>query len=141
MDEKVVMAKLESLRRCVERLGDKTPASVELLLEDSDLQDIICLNLERAVQTCVDIASHILAGEDVPAPASMAECFEDLCRLGMISPGIATRMRKAVGFRNIAVHSYQEINWKVVYSIITTRLDDFVDYSRAVSKAAGLIRG
>lgn len=138
MDEKVIMAKLESLRRCVERLNDKTPASVELLLGDNDLQDIICLNLERAVQTCVDIASHILAGADVPAPASMAECFEDLRKLGMISPEIAMRMRKAVGFRNIAVHSYQEINWKVVYSIITTRLDDFVDFSRAVSRAAGL---
>ena len=55
MDSDVVTAKLESLRRCIERVRTRTPASVEELSTDHDAQDIICLNLERAVQACVDI--------------------------------------------------------------------------------------
>lgn len=45
-------------------------------------------------------------------------------------------MNKAVGFRNIAVHAYQEINWEIVYAVITKRLVDFVEFARAVAVAA-----
>jgi uncharacterized protein YutE (UPF0331/DUF86 family) len=138
MDKEVIGVKLESLRRCVQRIEDKTPGTAEALLEDNDLQDIICINLERAVQICVDLASHIIADSDIPAAGSMGESFEQLCKLNLISDELTVRMKKAVGFRNVAVHAYQEINWKIVYAIITTRLSDFVDYAKAVSRAAGL---
>ncbi len=68
----------------------------------------------------------------------MGESFEKLSSLNLISTELAARMKKAVGFRNIAVRAYQEINWKIVYTIITSRLSDFVDYTRVVSKATGL---
>ena len=139
MDSDVIGAKLESLRRCVQRIKGKTPASADVLIRDSDLQDIICVNLERAVQICVDLASHIIAESDMPAAGSMAESFELLRRINIISGELAARMKKAVGFRNVAVHAYQEINWEIVYSIITTRLSDFVDFAKAISKAAGLL--
>jgi uncharacterized protein YutE (UPF0331/DUF86 family) len=138
MDQEIISAKLESLRRCIERIKDKTPSSAETLIEDIDLQDILSINLERAVQICVDLASHIIAESDIPAAASMAESFELLCRLDLITPELAARMKNAVGFRNVAVHAYQQINWKIVYAIITTRLSDFVDYAGAISRAAGL---
>ncbi|MEI8140767.1 MAG: hypothetical protein WCI03_12985 [bacterium] len=41
MDKDVLMNKLESLRRCVQRVQDKAPASSDLLKGDYDLQDII----------------------------------------------------------------------------------------------------
>ena len=138
MDKEVISAKLEALRHCIQRIRDKTPASAAILLEDYDLQDIICLNLERAVQTCVDLASHIIAESDLPAAASMAGSFDQLRRLDLISDELATRMRRAVGFRNVAVHGYQAVNWNVVYAIITTRLTDFVEFARVVARAAEL---
>lgn len=58
MDRDLVETKLESLRRCVDRIAGKTPASVDQLVQDPDVQDIIALNLQRAVQLSVDIASH-----------------------------------------------------------------------------------
>jgi uncharacterized protein YutE (UPF0331/DUF86 family) len=138
MDKEVVSAKLESLRRCIERIKQKTPPSIAALLEDNDLQDIISVNLERAVQICVDIAFHIIADSEMPVPGNMGESFERLQNLGLISGVLAARMKKAVGFRNIAVHAYQEINWKMVYSIITTQIADFVDYAKAAAQAADL---
>jgi uncharacterized protein YutE (UPF0331/DUF86 family) len=138
MDRDILSAKIETLRRCVQRIKDKTPASASLLLEDYDLQDIICINLERAVQTCVDLAAHIIAESDLPAFGSMAESFEQLQKLNMISDELAYRMKKAVGFRNVAVHAYQAINWEMVYAIITTRLSDFTDFAKAVARSAEL---
>jgi uncharacterized protein YutE (UPF0331/DUF86 family) len=138
MDKDVVSTKIESLRRCVQRIKDKTPASVAILAEDNDLQDIICINLERAVQGCVDLAAHVIADADLPAPATMAESFDQLRSLNLVPADLATRLKKAVGFRNIAVHAYQRINWAIVYSIITRRLDDFRAFAEAISRAASL---
>lgn len=132
MDKDLVLNKLESLRRCLQRVQDKTPASLDLLMNDYDLQDIIVLNLERAIQSCVDIGLHIISDLDVPIPQTMSQTFEAMRQAGCLDAVTAERMSKAVGFRNTAVHAYQKMDWSIVYSIITTRLDDFRDFSRQV---------
>jgi len=58
MDQSLINQKLESLRRCVMRLEDRCPSNVEALQKDLDAQDILALNLTRAIQLCVDLASH-----------------------------------------------------------------------------------
>ena len=100
MDRDVVTAKLESLRRCVERVRTRTPVSVEELVANHDAQDIICLNLERAVQACVDIAAHIVSDTECTVPDSMAGTFDALERQGVLPRHLAERMRRAVGFRD-----------------------------------------
>lgn len=134
MDKDLLLAKLESLRRCLQRVQDKTPASADTLRSDVDAQDIIVLNLERAVQSCVDIGLHIVSGTEVPIPETMGQTFEALRRTGCLDTETAIRMIKAVGFRNTAVHAYQEIDWNIVYSIITEHLNDFRDFSAQVMK-------
>ena len=132
MDKDVVLNKLESLRRCLQRVQDKTPASVDLLVEDVDLQDIIVLNLERAIQTSVDIGLHIISDLEVPVPETMAQTFDVLKKAGCLEAATAERMAKSVGFRNTAVHAYQEIDWDIVYCIITEHLDDFREFARQI---------
>ena len=93
------------------------------------------LNLERAVQTCVDIGLHLISERELPVPDTMAETFNSLKRAGLIDENTAMRMGKAVGFRNTVVHAYQEIDWEIVYRIITEHLDDFRDFSRQILTA------
>jgi len=57
MDKLIVYTKIESLQRCIERIAAKTPSDGERLKKDWDLQDIIILNFQRAVQGSVDIAA------------------------------------------------------------------------------------
>jgi len=61
MDRLLIEEKIESLRRCLSRIEEKCPSSVKELEADVDLQDIITLNLTRAVQLSVDIAAHWIA--------------------------------------------------------------------------------
>jgi uncharacterized protein YutE (UPF0331/DUF86 family) len=63
----------------------------------------------------------------------MAQAFDALVELKVIEPDLADRMKKAVGFRNIAVHSCQVIDWEIVYSICHQNLDDFKRFARAVA--------
>lgn len=60
MDRHLIEEKLESLRRRIRRIEEKCPASAKTLISNWDLQDILSLNLTRAIQLCVDIAAHII---------------------------------------------------------------------------------
>lgn len=132
MDRDLINSKLESLRRCLDRIHSKLPLTVERIRSDYDLQDIICINLERAVQTSVDIAAHVMSEKDAPPPSTMAEGFLRLAELHVISAPIAERMQKAVAFRNILVHNYTDINWDIVFNIVTHHLTDFVQFAQAI---------
>lgn len=138
MDRDVVEPKLESLRRCIERIAAKIPSSADHLLHDPDLQDILALNLQRAVQLCVDLGAHAIADTDARPPSTMAENFEVLKTLTIVSPVLAERMTKAVGFRNIAVHSYHTIDWTIVYQICSRHLDDFRQFAQAITQRLNL---
>ena len=133
MDREVVEEKLESLRRCIHRVFEKCPADVDTLENDLDLQDILALNLSRAVQICVDIGAHLLAGREVPPPDTMGQTFDSLAQEGVIPEELGKKLKKAVGFRNLAVHNYEAINWAIVHAIALHHLDDFREFARLIA--------
>ena len=134
MDKDVINRKLESLRRCIARITSKLPITRDELRSNYDLQDIIALNLERAVQTCVDIAAHVLSQTEAPPPSTMAEGFARLAELQAIPSPLAESLQKAVAFRNILVHNYTDINWDIVTDMVTHRLTDFVQFAQAIDR-------
>lgn len=132
MDQQLIGQKLEALRRCLLRVKEKCPQDVAVLRKDQDIQDIVVLNLTRAVQLCVDIAAHLVAESDKVMPTTMGETFEILKQLNIIDAHTAKSLRKAVGFRNVAVHNYDEINWDIVYAICKQHLPDFKAFAKQV---------
>jgi uncharacterized protein YutE (UPF0331/DUF86 family) len=133
VDREVVEEKLESLRRCIHRVSEKCPADVETLSNDLDLQDILALNLSRAVQICVDIGAHLLAGLEVPPPDTMGQAFDVLAQAGVIPDALGKKLKKSVGFRNVAVHNYEAIDWAIVHAIALHHLDDFSEFARIIA--------
>jgi uncharacterized protein YutE (UPF0331/DUF86 family) len=133
MDQVILAQKLESLRRCIRRVEEKTPADVEQLIQDPDVQDILVLNLTRAVQLCVDIGSHVISESDAPAPSTMGDVFSTLEKLGVIASTTCQALKKAVGFRNIAVHNYDVINWEIVFAICQKSLVDFRRFAKEIA--------
>lgn len=134
MDRDVIEQKLESLRRCLGRIEAKCPADAALLAADPDLQDIVVLNLSRAVQVCVDIGAHLIANLDLPAPDTMGQTFQSLAQAGLLDEALASRLKKAVGFRNIAVHNYETIDWQIVHAIAKIHLADFTEFAAVAAR-------
>ena len=132
MDREVVDQKLESLRRCLLRIESKCPADASLLATDFDLQDIVSLNLSRAVQLSVDIGAHLIVGMDVPPPGAMGETFDLLAKEGVLNGELANALKKSVGFRNIAIHNYESINWRIVHNIVKYHLGEFSEFAKAI---------
>jgi hypothetical protein len=54
MDKQIILRKIASLKRCIDRIENKIPETSEKLQTDYDSQDIVSLNLQRAVQVCVN---------------------------------------------------------------------------------------
>ena len=138
MDREVIEQKLESLRRCLVRVREKCPEAPEMLAADPDAQDIVALNLTRAIQICVDIGAHLIASKEISTPETMGGTFDALADLGYINLAQAVRLKKAVGFRNIAVHNYQAIDWHIVHAIVNCNLSDFDDFARVVAVKVSL---
>ena len=132
MDREIIEEKIESLRRCVRRVEEKRVSTVEELENDWDTQDILSVNLTRAVQVCVDVAAHLVAETNRPSPDTMAGAFDQLREMGVLSAALTDRLKGAVGFRNVAIHAYRSIDWEIVHTITHDRLDDFQQFARAV---------
>jgi uncharacterized protein YutE (UPF0331/DUF86 family) len=133
MDREVIDQKLESLRRCLKRIEDKCPLNPETLGQDLDLQDIIALNLTRAIQLCVDIGAHLIVGMEAPPPDTMGQTFDTLAKTGFIREALAVQLKKAVGFRNIAVHNYEQINWTIVHALARHHLGSFTEFAKEIA--------
>lgn len=98
MDTTVVAQKLESLRQCLVRIETKCPTDPAQLEADVDLQDIVSLNLSRALQLCVDIGAHLIAGMSTPPPDTMGQTFDILARESVLSMELLAASRKQWGF-------------------------------------------
>jgi uncharacterized protein YutE (UPF0331/DUF86 family) len=136
MDQLIIERKLDSLHRCLARVRVKTPAGAAQLSADPDLQDIVVLNPSRAVQIGVDQALHRLADFDQPLPDAMGQAFERLAQAGQPDAGLAQRLKKAVGVRNLAVHNYAAIDWAIVHAIAGRHLGDFEEFARTIGRQA-----
>lgn len=133
MDRLIVERKLDSLQRCLARIAHKCPETAEVLKADIDLQDVLVLNLSRAVQVCVDLSTHLISELSLAPPDTMGEAFDRLATAGALDTALALRMKKAVGFRNIAVHAYDTMDWDIVFAIASRHLQDFADFARVIA--------
>jgi uncharacterized protein YutE (UPF0331/DUF86 family) len=133
VDTEVVDARLRELSRRLRRVEARKPASIKALAADEDLQDILTRNLELAIQTCIDIAFH-LCGAHGKVPTTAAEAFAELANFELIERSLAKRLQRAVGFRNVLVHEYTQVDWKIVMRVIRTDTRDLAAFGKAVLK-------
>jgi len=137
VDRDVVTAKLSVIDRCLSRIAEVNGETRRGLLA-VDVDDITAINLIRAVQAAVDLATHVVAVEGFGTPDSTAGAFSLLERRGLIDAALAERLRRMVGFRNIAIHEYQAVDPAIVQRIIERHLGDLRALGARITSAFGL---
>ncbi|MBR3732077.1 MAG: DUF86 domain-containing protein [Spirochaetales bacterium] len=134
MNRSTLNNKIESVLRCLNRIESQNVQNQNDLVDNYDKQDIVMLNLERAIQLCADIAAHILADHADTISPTMAAAFSNLAKLNIIPQDLSLRLSKAVGFRNLAVHQYKEIDYSIVYGILQNCLIDIKHFIKIISQ-------
>ena len=132
-NELVILNKYSIIERCIKRIKEIYENNPENL-KDYNKQDAIVLNLQRACQAAIDIAMYIISVKNIGIPQSKKGAFTVLEDNNIITSEMAKKMRGMLGFRNIAVHEYQELDLDIIQSIIENHLQDLLDFAREMLK-------
>ena len=129
----VVLNKKESIERCIRQIRLYYAMPSELPFEEDHLkQDAIAINLQRAAEQAIDLANHIIRKRKLGLPKQSRESFEILAEAKIIPDDLANRLKGMVGFRNIVVHEYQEMDIKIMIDVIEHHLDDLIVFTNRI---------
>jgi uncharacterized protein YutE (UPF0331/DUF86 family) len=84
-----------------------------------------------AIEGCARTAQHLIAAEDWPVAESNAEAIRRLAERGVIDKSTASAVASAVGFSNVLVHGYAEVDDRVTANL--EQLDDLTGFVRGVA--------
>ena len=128
----VIINKTESIQRCIKRAREECKKAGKNFNEDYTRQDAAILNITRACEQTIDLANHLLKKKKLGIPDSSVKSFDLLAENRIITASLAESLKKMVGFRNIAVHEYTDININIVKVIIEEKLMDLLKFSEAM---------
>ena len=128
-NEAVILNKYESIEKCIHRIEEEYENNSESL-QDYRKMDCIVLNLQRACELVTYIAMYIVSVRKLGIPQAKKEAFELLQKNDLISKETETKMKKMIGFRNIAIHAYKNIDESILKDVIENHLTDLLDFAR-----------
>lgn len=119
VERPLIRRKLLSVQHHLERVRSKKRFSQAQFIDIPDLQDIVLFHTFQAIQDCIDLAAHLVADEGWEIAGSSAGLIDELARHRVISRPLAKNMRECVGFRNVLVHGYRDLDFRLAYRAIT----------------------
>lgn len=137
MVDDVLLNKAATIERCVARAREEYHKEPGTFVTDHTRQDAAILNIQRACEAALDLGQHLIRRERLGVPQGAREVFDLLARGGWIGVGLAEKLKLMVGFRNIAVHDYQALQLPVMVAIITSNLDELLDYAQLILQRDG----
>ncbi len=135
MLDDVVINKVASLERCIERIRAVYSGTDANLYQNLTAQESILLNLQRACEVFTDLTIHVVRKRKLGVPQDSREAFDLLQTHALLDELLATAMKRMVGFRNVAIHEYDKLNLDIVKSIIATRLDDILTFGKHILRS------
>jgi len=127
----VVLNRVATIERCLARIRSEYRDDPGRL-EDYTIQDAVILNLVRACEASIDLAMHVVSKRRLGLPQESKEGFSLMVRAGILERDVGERLQRMVGFRNVAVHEYQEIDQEILAGILREHLGDFEAFCRSV---------
>lgn len=130
-NESVILNKIEIVERCIKRINEEYQNDRNNL-DDYRKMDCIVLNLQRACEAVIDIAMYIVGTRKLGLPQTKKEAFQKLYENNLIDKAMCSNMEHMIGFRNIAVHDYKNIDEDILIDVIENHLSDLEEFSRKI---------
>ncbi|MBI2217794.1 MAG: DUF86 domain-containing protein [Candidatus Rokubacteria bacterium] len=137
VDKSLLAAKIAAVRDAVARIRSVMPESEKLFLQDRTAREIVALNLFVGIQNCLDLASHWLADEGWDVPGTYGQIFMALADHQVIDGDLAFRVAGASGLRNLIAHQYGIVDWRRIYAVATSELEDLEAFCAALAAKGG----
>jgi len=134
MADDVIINKAATIESCVARAREEYQRDPTTFSTDFTRQDAAILNIQRACEAALGMGQYLIRREKLGAPQGARDVFDLLARGKWLDETLADSLKRMVGFRNIAVHNYQQLQIPITIRIIEVHLDDFLEYSKLILK-------
>jgi uncharacterized protein YutE (UPF0331/DUF86 family) len=128
----VGIQKITSLQRCVARAREAYAAAGTEFRTNYNLQDAAILNVIRACDSAIDLANMAIRRRRLGVPNESRDSFATLVREGILDSELGDRLKRMVGFRNLAVHQYRELDLDILISVIGQNLEDLLAFAQGI---------
>ena len=132
VDKTLILRKLSELDEYYRQIKEYEKITVVQYSDDWKIQRIIERTLQMMIETCVDIASHIIADKAYRVPKSYSDTFKVLHDEKIVSSRLFNVLQKMAKFRNIVVHHYDRVDAEIVVGILKKDLSDFTSYKDTI---------
>lgn len=128
VDKILILRKLSELEKYYRQIKEYEEITVDEYSADWKAQRIVERTLQMMIETCADIASHIIADKGFRVPRSYADTFKVLYEENILQSSLFHSVNKMAKFRNIVVHQYDTVDAEIVVGILKKDLKDFMSY-------------
>lgn len=132
MKNATLLKKSTSLERCVLRAREEYAKDPYNLETNFTVQDAVLMNVVRACEQAFDIAQIAIKIKQLPRPDTNKQLFSVLAKAGIINEKLLLTLEGIVGFRNICIHDYEQINMNIVRNVVETKLEALLDFAADV---------
>jgi len=128
-----VHSRLEDLRKYVQFLRSYQSHGKDELRENYTLRGAVERYLQLALECTLDIGEMIISKEGFRKPEAYREVIEILGEEEILPKEFAERFAPSMGFRNILVHRYAEVDLDELYQHLQDDLEDFNTFAKCVA--------
>jgi len=130
LDASILAERVAAVERHLRRVAEKLPGKPEELIAGTDASDAVILHLWLAVQLVIDLATAICVRLTLGVPESYRDAFDRLARAGHLDAGLAQRLARAAGFRNVVAHAYEGLDMARIYAAAREGPQDLLAFLR-----------
>lgn len=132
VDYHLILRKISEFEQYLSQIREYSDISLSEYANDWKTQRIVERTLQMMIETCLDIASHIISDEKYRTPENYADMFKILFENKILNKTLLTALEKMAKFRNHVVHHYDKIDQDIVVSILHKNLNDFEKFSSSI---------
>jgi uncharacterized protein YutE (UPF0331/DUF86 family) len=110
VDEMLILRKLSELDEYYQQIKEFETISVADYAGSWKAQRIVERTLQMMIESCVDIAGHIISDQGFRIPKNYADTFSVLHENSILVDRLHLSLKKMAQFRNIIVHQYDKID-------------------------------
>lgn len=131
IDAVLLQKKLSFLDRHISAI-ERMDFDEDAFVGDADIHDLVVFRLQQAVETCIDIATHLIAELGIPRKETAKDAFMLLGQEKILPEELSLRMGKAADFRNRVVHGYNDFDFRLLFRDYRDDVTDLRSFGAAV---------
>jgi len=134
VDRHALSSRLDALEGYLAELRSFQSVPREELVREPALHHLAERFLHLACESVLDIAHHVISDQGYRQARSYKDAMDILCEEGLIDRSLADRLKGWMGFRNVLVHLYLEIDHGRTYDAIHDDLGDLEQFASAMAR-------